>query len=115
MYISSSSSNTSLAFLSAPAYQLATNEHLWAANFHGLRGLAAGFGAVSIVLGTALTHASFLYHASATVEMNRLDVRVMMLFLIHNTLKCIYMCARSHLLNKQVEILKRQLPIKLAI
>ena len=90
---------SSLAFLSAPAYQLATNENLWEANFQGLRGLAAGFGAVSIVLGTGLAHASFLYHASATVEMNSIDVRVMVLFLIHNTLKCVYMSARAHLLH----------------
>ena len=90
---------SSLAFLSAPAYQLATNENLWDAKFQGLPGLAAGFGAVSIVLGTALAHASFLYHASATVEMNSIDVRVMVLFLIHNTLKCVYMSARAHLLH----------------
>jgi len=91
---------TSLAYLSAPVYQIATNEHMWAGQKRGLRGLAAGFGLVSIVLGTALAHASFLYHASATVEMNRLDVRCMMLFLIHNTLKCIFMSSR-HVLHKR--------------
>eukprot|EP00961_Rhodomonas_salina_P139901 1882695-Rhodomonas_salina.1 len=91
---------SSLAYLSAPAFQLATNEYLWSGETSGLRGLAAGFGLVSICLGTAIAHASFLYHASATVEMNRLDVRCMILFLVHNTLKCLYMSARHALHSK---------------
>ena len=46
---------SSLAFLSAPAFQILSNEHLWAGRTRGLRGLAAGFGLVSTGMGTALT------------------------------------------------------------
>lgn len=90
-----SNAYSSAFYLCAPAFQLATNVHLWGVQGRGgLSGVAALFGLMSIVLGVALAHASFLYHASITVELNRLDVRFMMLFTLHNTWKCFYMGAR---------------------
>jgi hypothetical protein len=124
---------TSIAFLSAPVYQIATNKRLWAGEFRGVQGLMSGVGVVSIVLGTALTHSTFLYHSSATglfdlqhdplrhfrctyvififglnflfftveiVQLNRFYVRIMMLFLLHHMLQCVYLSSRQ-ILHKQ--------------
>ena len=71
-----SNAYSSAFYLGAPTFQLASNGYLWGArSSRGLRGAAALFGLVSAALGVALVHASFLYHASITVEFNRVDVR----------------------------------------
>ena len=70
-----SNAYSSASYLGAPTFQVASNGYLWGArSSRGLRGAAALFGLVSAALGVALAHASFLYHASITVEFNRVDV-----------------------------------------